>query len=68
MEITVIEHAQERMAERGATFMEVRQVVRAGQAVNAKVGRKAKEMVLDYDDTWLGKQYARKKVKVVFVE
>jgi len=68
VEIVVIEHALERMAERGATFKEIQQVIEAGQAVNAKIGRKAKEMVFDYDDTWLGKRYAQKKVKVVFVE
>jgi hypothetical protein len=33
-----------------------------------RVGRKAKEMVFDYDKTWLGKRYAQKKVKVVFAE
>lgn len=68
MEIIVIEHALERMVERGATYEEVRQVINVGQAAKAKIGRKVKEMVFTYNNIWLGKEYAQKKVRVVFVE
>jgi hypothetical protein len=68
MKFKIVEHAQERIVERGATENEIETVLSKGTETSAKKGRKAKEMVFDYDKEWLGKSYPQKKVRVIFVE
>jgi len=68
MKFKLIEHAKERAIERGATEDEIQMVLSAGNEVQAKKGRKAKEMVFEYGREWLGKTYPQKKVRVIYVE
>ena len=68
MEIVLIDHARERMRERGATEEEVRQAVLSGSAVEAKRGREAKERVFSYNASWQGRQYSQKKVRAIFID
>ncbi len=63
-----IEHARERMRERGASEEEVKQVLVRGSEIPAKKGRKAKELVLDFGKEWLGKTFRHKKVVVIYVQ
>ena len=44
----LIEHAKERAAERGATKDEIQRALSAGNEVQAKKGRKSKEMIFEY--------------------
>jgi len=64
----LIEHAKERAAERGATKDEIQRALSAGNEVQAKKGRKSKEMIFEYGREWLGKTYPQKKVRVIYVE
>jgi len=66
MEITLIDHARERLLERGAE--EVRQTVRSGTPAPARAGRQAKERVFPYNATWQGRHYAQKMVRAIYVE
>jgi hypothetical protein len=68
MKFKLVEHAQERVAERGATENDIETVLSTGTEAYAKKGRKAKEMVFDYEKEWLGKFYPQKKVRVIYVE
>jgi len=68
VKFTFTEHARERANERGTAEDEISTVLSSGQEIQLKKGRKGKEMVLDYNKEWLGKHYAQKKVKVVYVE
>lgn len=68
MPITIIDHAQERMLERGASEDEVRITLEEGIPSEAKSGRKAKEKILIYDGFWQGQRYPQKKVRVIYVE
>ncbi|MGB9715369.1 MAG: DUF4258 domain-containing protein [Thermodesulfovibrionales bacterium] len=68
MNLFFIEHARERMSQRGATEEEVLRVLNKGVEVKAKKGRKAKELVFDYNREWLGNFYPQKKIVVIFVE
>jgi len=68
MKIRLVEHARERVHERGTTEEEISMVLSKGERVEVKKGRKGMELVFDYDQEWLGKHYLQKKVKVVYVE
>jgi hypothetical protein len=54
MKIKFIEHAKERMIERGASEEEVKKVLFFGTDITAKKGRKAKEMIFPYEEKWIG--------------
>lgn len=68
MEIKIVEHAKERIIERGTTTEEIIKVIKEGNDFIAKKGRKGKEMIFEYGKEWLGKTYPQKKVKVIFIE
>ena len=68
MRIKLIEHAKERVKQRGATSEEVKAVILNGEQIKAKRGRKAKEMIFEYKKKWLRKTYPQKKVQVIYVE
>lgn len=68
MKFKLIDHAKERAIERGATEDEIQMVFSAGNEVQAKKGRKGKEMVFEYGREWLGKTYSQKKVRLIYVE
>lgn len=68
MPITIIDHARERMLERGASDDEVRMTLEEGTPSEAKSGRKAKEKIFAYDGFWQGRRYPQKKVQVIYVE
>ena len=48
MKFKLIDHAKERAIERGATEDEIQMVLSGGNKVQAKKGRKGKEMVFEY--------------------
>jgi hypothetical protein len=48
MEIKIVEHAKERAKERGSSFEEIIEVLREGNKIEAKKGRKGKEKVFEY--------------------
>jgi len=64
----IIDHALKRAIERGASEEEIKQVLLNGTTVPIQEGRKAKEMVFDFNRNWQGKYYLQKKVKVVYIE
>jgi hypothetical protein len=66
--VKIIEHAKERIAERGASESEVRETIRDGISVRAKKRRKAKEKIFAYGKPWQGQTFPHKKLKVVYVE
>jgi hypothetical protein len=68
MKIKFVEHAKERMKERGTSEEEVKTVLLLGTEISAKKGRKAKEMVFEYEKEWLGRIYPQKKVVVIYIE
>ncbi len=53
------------MKSRGASKIEVERTVLYGNEVLVKSGRKAKEMVFNYEKLWLGKFYKEKKIIVI---
>jgi len=63
----IIEHALERMMQRGTDLHEIRQVLKEGKEVEARFPRKAKEKVFKYNRNWQGKSYPEKKVKVIYI-
>ena len=68
MSLKIIEHARERMYERGATEKEIKKVLRSGKSAKAKADRKAKEALFPFNNYWQGKFYEQKKIKTVYVE
>ncbi len=66
--IKIVDHAKERMLTRGATLKEVKEVIKSGNELPAKHGRRAKEKIFKYGKQWLGKIYPQKKVVVIYVE
>lgn len=63
----IIEHALERIVQRGTNLHEIRQVLKEGKEVEARFPRKAKEQVFKYNKKWQGKSYSEKKVKVIYI-
>jgi hypothetical protein len=68
MKVRFVEHAKERITERGTSEEEVNTVLFSGTDIPAKKGRKARENIFRYGEEWLGKIYQQKKVVVVYVE
>ena len=68
MKVIIIDHARERMHERGATEDEVTAALSQGKPVEAPLGRKIKEMVFPFDAQWQGNSYEQKKVRVIYLE
>lgn len=68
MRIVVIEHARQRMEERGIDIEELRSVLDEKNFTTSHSGRKIKEKVFSYNSEWLGEQYPEKKVGVIYVE
>jgi len=52
----------------GTSEEEVKTVLLLGTEISAKKGRKAKEMVFEYEKEWLGRIYPQKKVVVIYIE
>ncbi len=68
MEIVIIDHARQRMLERGASEDEVHDTMLSGTAASAKAGRQAKERVFPYNSDWQGRRHPQKKVRVIYVQ
>jgi len=66
--IKIITHAKLRARERGASEDEIGSTINTGIDVVVSRGRKAKEKVFEYNNEWLGKEYAQKKIQAIFVE
>jgi len=64
----IINHALERCVERGSSEDEIELVLQKGVSAPAREGRKAKELVFDFNKNWHGKHYPEKKVKIVYIE
>lgn len=63
MKFKLIEHAKERAIERGATEDEIQMVFSAGNKIQAKKGRKGKEMVFEYGREWFWENVLSKESK-----
>lgn len=61
MEVRIVEHAKERAKERGASFEEIIKVIKEGNKIDAKKGRKGKEMVFEYGKDWRERFISRRK-------
>ena len=68
MKVIIIDHARDRMAERGAKEDEVIAVLKQGEALKGALGRKVKEMTFPFNTRWQGRFYKQKKVRVVYIE
>ncbi len=68
MRVTIIDHARDRMRERGVSEDEVTATLERGQPGQAAVGRNARELVFPFNSQWQGKLYQQKKVRVVYIE
>lgn len=67
MNIRFHPHAKERMAERGATEVEVAAAVREGERFPAKFGRTGFRRNFAFDGEWHGRRYATKQVEAFAV-
>lgn len=61
-------HALERMPERGTTVAEVEDVLRTGEIDVARIGYFARSKVFPFARVWGHREYAEKKVRVVYAE
>jgi len=61
-------HAEERMAERGATEAEVIATVRDGERFPAKFGRTGFRRNFSFDGEWRGHRYGTKQVEAFAVK
>ncbi len=68
MNVIIIEHARERMRERGVAEEEVRSILETGEAQEAEGGRRFKEATLEFSAEWRGRRYPQKRVRVIYVE
>jgi len=68
MEIRIEPHTLERAIERGASKEEIIHAIEKGNPVEAKSGRKGKEIVVDFKQERNGKQYEQKKIEVYYIE
>ena len=68
MSIKIHPHAAERMSERGATELEVLEIVERGERFPAKFGRTGFRRNFVFENVWQGKTYATKQVEVLAVE
>jgi len=67
MEVRLHPHAQERIAERGATEAEVRQTVESGERFPAKFGRAGFRRNFEFGAEWRGRRYAMKQIEAYAV-
>lgn len=67
MEIRIDSHTLQRANERGANEIEIKDVLTSGDIIPAKQNRFAKAKVYPYNQERLGKQYAEKRIEVVYV-
>jgi hypothetical protein len=67
MQVLLHEHAQGRLAERGASEQEVVLTVQDGEPFEAKFGRKWFRRNFPFDQDWRGKRYATKQVEAYAV-
>jgi hypothetical protein len=68
MNVRLHPHAQERLAERGATEKEVVATVLEGETFPAKFDRTGFRRNFPFDGEWLGRRYATKQVEAYAVE
>jgi hypothetical protein len=68
MSVDLHPHARERADERGATELEIKAAVEAGERFPAKFGRTTFRRNFAFEGVWRGKRYATKQVEVVAVE
>ncbi|MBE0415039.1 MAG: DUF4258 domain-containing protein [Dehalococcoidia bacterium] len=68
MKVIIIDHARERIQERGATEEEVRETLSKGKELKAAGKRTVKEMVFPFNARWQGRFYPRKKLRVIYAE
>lgn len=67
MTITIHPHAQQRMAERGATEKEVRATIEMGERFPAKFGRTGFRRNFPFGRQWRGKVYETKQIEAYAV-
>ncbi len=67
MDIRIDPHTLERAMERGANEIEIKDVLTSGAVIPAKHNRLAKAKVYPYNKERLGKQYAEKRIEVMYV-
>ncbi len=68
MNVRLHPHAQDRLAERGATEAEVVATVAEGERFPAKFGRTGFRRNFPFDAEWQGKYYSTKQVEAYAVE
>ena len=61
-------HAEQRMAERGATDSEVSAVIQGGEQFEARFGRAGFRRNFAFDEQWRGKFYRSKQLEVYAVQ
>jgi len=66
--IIIIEHARDRIKNRGANISEVEETIKKGQRYEVRYSRQAKEMVFPYGKKWQDKFYSQKKIRVIYKE
>ena len=68
MTVRLHSHAQDRLAERGATEAEIVATVEQGERFPAKYGRTGFRRNLPFGDTWKGRTYGTKQIEAYAVE
>ena len=66
MKIQIDPHTLERAEERGTNEEEIKDVVKGGFSVPAKLGRSGKAKVYDFKQKRHGKYYEQKRVEVIY--
>ena len=68
MEIRIEPHTLERANERGASKEEIIQTIKSGLPIEAKAGRKAKALIVEFKQKRNDKYYEQKKIEVYYIE
>jgi len=68
MKVRFHPHAEERMAERGASPREVVLTIEQGERFPAKFGRTGFRRNLSFQDEWRGRHFATKQVEVYAIQ
>lgn len=68
MEVHIHPHAQERMAERGASDNEITETISEGERFPAKFGRTGFRRNFIFEREWKGRRYSTKQLEVFAVE
>lgn len=66
MSVSFIEHARDKMEERGISEEEVLTVLTEGNPASARHGRQARAMVFPYNREWMGSFYPQKRAVVIY--